>query len=402
VKSQKCKTAMKAATGASLALYGAYLCLGFKTPLPGQDQDVSQGLVVEKHEFVTPDGLTLRLKRYAKPDGLPVLLCHGFSGNGFDFDIPREKRNLAVYLAGEGYDVWISSFRGCGREPYISDGGDWRHSIDHLAIYDAPTLVDGIIKTTGRKPFWIGHSMGGEVLYMYLQGVRFEDGVRVVSDPQLAKAHRESLVGGVTIGSPPAFWWARPHPLYRITESRVIKAVLKAGIRMMRRREETSPRVYGIGGRKRLFRDHPRLIMAVSRSPYGAVAYYRPNTDKETTTSLGRWGTDDVSAGMWVQLLEGLLNGDLHQYLPAGSNVDPYDYTEHMHLVSLPILFLTGNRDFANPAAIKRFGYERVKSDMKKFVDLSGYGHTDLAMGRNVEKEVFPLLSDWIKVASEH
>ena len=39
---------MKAATGASLALYGAYLYLGLKTPLPGQDQDVSQGLDVEK------------------------------------------------------------------------------------------------------------------------------------------------------------------------------------------------------------------------------------------------------------------------------------------------------------------------------------------------------------------
>jgi pimeloyl-ACP methyl ester carboxylesterase len=402
VKSQKRKTANRAAGGAALALYGAYLYLGLQTPLPGQDQDVLQGLAVEKHEFVTPDGLTLRLKRYAKPDGQPVLLCHGFSGNGFDFDLPREKRNMAVYLAGAGYDVWISSFRGCGREPYVSDGGDWRHSIDHLAIYDAPTLVDGITRTAGKKPFWIGHSMGGEVLYMYLQGVRFEDGVRVVSDPKLVKAHHESLVGGVTIGSPPAFWWAKPHPLHRITESRVIKEALKAGVRMMRRREKTSPRVYRIGGKKKRFRDHPRIIMALSRSPYGAVAYYRPNTDKETTTSLGRWGTDDVSAGMWVQLLEGLLNGDLHQHLPDEEAIVRYNYTEHMHLVSLPILFLTGNRDFANPAAIKRFGYETVASDMKKFVDLSGYGHTDLLMGRNVERDVYRLLSDWVRMVVEH
>jgi pimeloyl-ACP methyl ester carboxylesterase len=402
VKSKKRTTAMRAATGVSLTLYGAYIYLGFKTPVPGQDQDVSQGLGVERHEFVTPDGPTLRLKRYANPDGLPILLCHGFSGNGFEFDIPREKRNMAVYLAREGHDVWISSFRGCGREPYVSDGGDWRHSIDHLAIYDAPTLVDGIIKATGKRPFWIGHSMGGEVLYMYLQGVRFEDGVQVVSDPKLVESHHKNLVGGVTIGSPPAFWWAKPHPLHRVTESGAAKIILKACIRLMRGREKTSPRVYGVGGPKKRLRDHPRLIMAISRSPYGAIAYRRSNTDKETTTSLGKWGTDDVSAGMWVQLLDALLNGDLRQHLPEDSVVEPYNYTEQMHLLSLPILFLTGDRDFANPAAIKRFGFERIGSDMKKFVDLAGYGHTDLVMGRHVERDVYRLVSDWIKAAAGH
>jgi pimeloyl-ACP methyl ester carboxylesterase len=392
----------KRAMSASLVLYGAYIYLGLKTPLPGQDQDVSQGLDVEKHEFTTPDGLTLRLKRYANPDGIPILLCHGFSGNGFDFDLPRENRNLAVHLAGEGYDVWVSSFRGCGREPFISDGGDWRHSIDTLAIYDAPTLLDGIVGVTGKKAFWIGHSMGGEVLYMYLQGVRFEDGIRVVSDPMLVKAHQENLIGGVTIGSPPAFWWQPEHPVHKVIKSKIGTAALKSIIQIIRRKEETSPRIYKIGGRQRLFDDHPRVIMALSRGPCGAVAYHRANTDKETTTSLGKWGTDHVSAGMQVQLLEGLLNGNFRQHLPAGSSVEPYDYTEHMHLVSLPILFLTGDRDVANPAAIKRYGYERVTSDMKKFVVLSGYGHTDLVMGRNVERDVYPLLSDWIKTVVEH
>ena len=131
----------KATAVAAVATYGAYVLLGMNTPLPGRDQDISGDLEVERHEFVTADGLTLRLKRYANPGGSPVILTHGFGGNGFTFDLPREGRNMAVHLAREGFDVWIPHFRGCGRDPYVSDAGDWRHSMDHLAIYDAPAAV---------------------------------------------------------------------------------------------------------------------------------------------------------------------------------------------------------------------------------------------------------------------
>ena len=79
----------KIATTAAAGLYGYYAYLGLRTPLPGQRHNVSDGLEVERHEFVTPDGLTLRLKRYANPDGPPVLMCHGFGSNGGAFDLPR-------------------------------------------------------------------------------------------------------------------------------------------------------------------------------------------------------------------------------------------------------------------------------------------------------------------------
>jgi len=80
---------------AATAIAGTYVYMGLKTPLPGQDQEVAGGLTVEQHDFVTPDGLMLRVKRYANPGGQPVLFCHGFNGNGFEFDLPREGYNMA-------------------------------------------------------------------------------------------------------------------------------------------------------------------------------------------------------------------------------------------------------------------------------------------------------------------
>jgi len=391
----------KATAVAAVATYGAYVLLGMKTPLPGRDQDVSGDLEVERHEFVTADGLTLRLKRYANPGGSPVILTHGFGGNGFTFDLPREGRNMAVHLAREGFDVWIPHFRGCGRDPYVSDAGDWRHSMDHLAIYDAPAIVDGVTDETGKRAFWIGHSMGGLVLYMYLQGARFENGNTVVSDPSLVVSRHQKLFGAATMGAPSVFCWPIDDPDRKGVNFETGRKAVKSYISMMLAKEQVSPRVYRTGSRIGLLKRHPRLIMAITRSPLAAGAYHRPNTDRETTTSLALWGRDDVSAGMWVQRLWSLLDGDLRQYPPSAPGARPYNYAENMRKITLPIFFITGEKDFS-PAAVKRYGYESVSSEMREYVQLPGYGHVDMLIGSDVETDVFPLVADWIKEVEAH
>lgn len=384
-----------AGTLATLALYGYYTYAGLHTPLPGQDQDISGGLTIERHEFDTADGVTLRLKRYANPEGTPVLLCHGFSGCGSSFDLPREGHNMAVSLARQGFDVWILSWRGCGNEPYASGCNEWTHTIDDLAIYDAPALVDGVRRVTGKPIVWIGHSMGGHILYMYLQGVRFADG-HVVSDPELIKDHHAKLAGGVTIGSPPGFSYSKGDLFYESFKSKPGVAFLNLMKQEMLRREITSPCVYRLGGKNRAFDEHPRLLMCYSRSPMAAYVYCRRNTDKDTTTSLARWGSGDVSAGMYVQLFSALLDEHFLEHPGRSAPGSLYDYTANMGSITLPILFLTGTNDFANPATIRRLGFEAVSSPVKEYVNLPGYGHTDLLMGRNVAEDVYPLLADWI------
>jgi pimeloyl-ACP methyl ester carboxylesterase len=378
------------------AVVGAYVYTGLKTPLPGEDQDVSRGLAVERHEFVTADGITLRLKRYANPGGTPVLFCHGFQGNGFEFDLPREGHNMAVYLARRGYDTWISSFRGCGPEPYNCDCQDWQHSIDDLAIYDASALVDGVIEATGKRPFWIGHSMGGMVLYMYLQGVKYEGEWRVVSDPGLVAERNNKLRGGIAIASPPAMWWPRRHPYQITTDSSMGRGVLGTYVLWSRARSRFAPHMRVGTGIRAALGDRPRLIKAISRSPLGIMLYNRRNTDSETSTSLVKWAGDDVSARMNVQLLDGIWNKNFRQYFPFDFGDDPYDYTMNMNLISAPILFVTGDKDFANYEGIKKYGYDRVSSEIKEFAMFPDYGHTDLVMGRNVAEEVYPVIAGWM------
>jgi hypothetical protein len=192
------------AGAASLAALAAWRLS--REPVPEEDPTCSAHLESAVESFITADGITLKLKRYANEGAQPVLFAHGFTGNGLEFDLPHLEHNIALYLAERGYDVWMSSFRGCGREPYMCGVGDWRHSVDHLAALDAPALIEGVRERTGRKPVWIGHSMGGIVLYMYLQGVKpvsMDGSLRVTTDPDLARERNDSILGGITIGSPP-------------------------------------------------------------------------------------------------------------------------------------------------------------------------------------------------------
>jgi pimeloyl-ACP methyl ester carboxylesterase len=194
-----------------VALPGAFALWQLNDLLqPSEDIHYDDGFEKRAETFETGDGVSLKLKRYVNEGGQPILLVHGFFANGFCFDLPHKDHNMALYLAERGYDVWVASFRGCGREPYRCGVNDWNHSVDHLAAFDAPALIDGVASVTGKRPVWIGHSMGGMVLYMYLQGTRIERGktdFRVICDPELAVERNRSILGGITIGSPPAFYF---------------------------------------------------------------------------------------------------------------------------------------------------------------------------------------------------
>jgi hypothetical protein len=112
--------------------------------------------------------------------------------------------------------------------------------------------------------------------------------------------------------------------------------------------------------------------------------------------SLLRWGGDDVSTRMVLQGLHAIINTDIRSY--DGS----YNYTENMDRITVPFLFITGSEDAANPATIKVYGYERVSSKEREYVNFPYFGHTDLVMGKDVNKKVYPVITDWLTKVLSH
>ncbi len=377
----------------SLASLGAFAAYRFlSTPPPQEHHNIQEGLDVNLESVYTMDGMILRLKRYIRMGAPPVILAHGFHGNGMEFDLPRRGRNLAVFLAKNGYDIWIANFRGCGRYPWLSQGGSWRHSLDHLAALDVPALVEGVTEITGRKPVWIGHSMGGTLLYMYLQGVMMlsENGdLRVVTDPELARVRNRSILGGVTIASPAAFHLEGEGWVGRLSLLPLFRFNLELLNKYMRWLDAFYPRLplgLAISG---FFAQHPRLGRMAAMSPLSEVIYRRGNVDADTAFSLIKWAGDNVSNRMFIQLTDALLNGELMDYHRV------YSYTANMDRVNAPLFFVTGGEDFAGPNNIYEHAYCKVSSEMKRFECFPGYGHTDLVMGKWAERDVYPSILEW-------
>lgn len=126
---------------------------------------------------VTEDGFILVMHRLGRKDGIvldkgPVLLMHGlFQSSGVW--VTSGKKSFAFYLVDNGYDVWMGNNRAVFplHTTYTpSDVRYWDYSLDDLALYDIPALINNILlKTNTSKLAYIGHSQGNAQLFLALQ-----------------------------------------------------------------------------------------------------------------------------------------------------------------------------------------------------------------------------------------
>ncbi len=155
-------TVMAFAVGllAAVYLFGMILWRWHRLPTPCD----------ERHTARTPDGWGLALYRYraagATPS-TPVLLCHGLLTNRFNMDLD-ESHSLARFLMRSGFDTWVMELRGHGGSRRLATNGnrpyDW--TIDEYVQIDLPAAVDYVNRSTGgRGVHWVGHSLGGMILY---------------------------------------------------------------------------------------------------------------------------------------------------------------------------------------------------------------------------------------------
>jgi len=120
------------------------------------------GVKVELRNIYTEDNVRLALSRIkprsAKPLPVPVILVHGTYSTR-SFWVSDKGVGLGVYLADQGFDVWIPELRGHG----LSPKGDAFSKItaEDQIRYDLPAIQDAVYSISKTPAFWIGHSFGG-------------------------------------------------------------------------------------------------------------------------------------------------------------------------------------------------------------------------------------------------
>lgn len=292
----------------------------------------------------------------------PILLCHGLGANRFNFDLGPEV-SLARYLQQEGFEVWSIDLRGRGNSGRCAKGerrsGDG-HVLDDYIREDAGAAIRHVLGETGASQVhWIGHSMGGLVLYALLQG-----------------EEAESIASGVAIASPGSY----AH-MGRASLSFVLFNVLQLFPRI-----HLSFLAAGLAP-----------LLARIRLPGEAFFMNRNNVETEAVERALCYLATDITRGELSQFLDMMKSGDFRSCDKRTS------YGENLPKVRRPLFCIAGAKDHLVPPASVAAAYDRVGSDRKDFLVFGrdqgheeDYGHGDLLMGKNVGREVFPRILEWL------
>ncbi|MEE8311117.1 MAG: alpha/beta fold hydrolase [Candidatus Binatia bacterium] len=312
----------------------------------------------------TSDRWGLALHRYpnADPDAPAAILCSGYGCNRHfvDFD---EHYSLARHLARDGFDTWVIELRGRGMsQPLRGCQNANRWTFDDFVTTDVPTVIRFVQQQLGhRRICWIGHSMGGMVMYAYL-GLARDDAVPA------AAVSLATPIGFPRVASDLA------HGLGKLLLSIPISARV--------------PQRPVIGA----------LWHLVGWTRALEVGMNPDNIDRHTVGTALRKSMSNVSREKLLQLAHWSATGTF-------SSVDgTVDYRRNLARIRTPMLVVAGANDRLAPPEIAGTGYDQIASPIKRMVVLgrsegfdADYGHVDIIFGRQAPAEVFPLIAEWAR-----
>ncbi len=337
---------------ASLLVNGYMIALMMRYPSPQRASEV--------HTIKTEDGWFIRLfrRKSSEAPGEPVLLVHGLAANRLNFDAPAGL-SIVDTLVEEGYDCWTVELR-CCESATPAEGRDIGDiSFDDYLFKDLPAAIAYIRQTTGyEKVHWVGHSMGGMLLYAYN-----------------AAFGSEFLASGVALGAPAGFKnvaYKPPAFLFRLTmvAPRLVRTILKSLTPFTK-----SLRPKYIGFPVNWDNVHPALEPSTLFNMVEAVP---PQVARE----VDGW----LATGSWK-----VKGGRL-------------DVTAKLAEIDVPLLVICGKDDPFTPEIKIQPFFDALPGKDKQLIFLSkkngfsaNYGHADLAFGMNSTQEVYMPALEWIQ-----
>ncbi|RME87915.1 MAG: alpha/beta hydrolase, partial [Planctomycetota bacterium] len=318
----------------------------------------------EEYDAITQDGARIHLYRFP-PKGVekkkyPLLLCHGLGASAYNFADPRH--NWAEVFSRHGYDTWVIDLRGHGKSKAPK-----RNWVFEDYLIDLDSAIQKILEVTGAsKIFWVGHSMGGLLLYAYLI-TRGED----------------KIARGVTLGSPVGFAPDTLRPFqWGLRFSWLMYFLPKVPIRLF-------------------------VQLTIPLFPFCSfLPIYDLQFNPENVELYKMWKTSfNALYSIPVPLMRQF------ERWAREHRFDSYDkkvnYLEKLEEIKTPILVISGRKDImAHPKNVLP-AYERLRGP-KQYVELAkekgfsaDYGHIDLVFGKKAMEEVLPLAEAWLEGKEE-
>ncbi|MDI9610010.1 MAG: hypothetical protein QFX36_01640 [Archaeoglobales archaeon] len=343
---------------------------------------------------------------------------------------PLLQHSLAYYLWKKGYDVWLVNYRGTGYDTMKSQKGSVYVSLDVWAMYDTPAAINYVYSKTGKNPIIGGHSTGGLVSYVYLQGTKFQSTLSCLTgDPWCKKvASYDSLVkerNGITKGAQTvlgviALDPAMIPPLPQIIDTKVGWALLDIPIYMDLRSLLESI------AKSRLLWNTTLLAMNFL---YTVIeeAYYQYGDRCELIKALAMYATEDMNDPLGDfsvrYIMDSIYTPTLVQYADFGLRLTAREYFENggkSYLISPPnpkpgldgyyyyiynmkkvqVPFITILSELPGLVEAEQIEKDLMGRKTPHPLDetwlIKGTGHLELPFGLKAPAEIFPKIGNWL------
>jgi pimeloyl-ACP methyl ester carboxylesterase len=296
-----------------------------------------------------------------KKRNFPVILCHGLGAQGrywyFDDELSWPKK-----LNEEGFDVFVPDLRGVGKT-----GGPYDFSFEDY-IYDVEAILEKVLKVEGvDKAHWVGHSMGGMVIYLSAS-----------RNPQIQK----KLKSFTAISSPYKIWG--PWELWKITHKNY------ENLSQFFKKVDSIP-FNSLSYSLSIFGDIIYPILKITKLIYlENFVWNLENVPRDIRKKAMRYATGPVSTRVLEKFSKVFLGYE--------------DFNFSFEKFKVPALFIVGTKDYlASPPTVK-LAYSKASSENKKFI-LAGvgegfqtdYGHVDITASKLATEEIFSQVLNFIE-----
>ena len=341
---------------------------------------------VTTHWFHTEDGLGLSFLRFQRErGGEAVMLVHGLTTSTDMFIMP-EHENIVSHLLDLGYDVWCLDYRMSNRHSYNLFKHRW--TLDDVALYDFPPAIATIRDHVGADhPLHvIAHCLGASVFAMSLFArlVEVDSAIlnsvaltpRVPGWSKVKLAVAPGMVDGL-LGVPylnPR--WSEDPGLTR-------GEVLSRAVSFFHREC-----------------DVPACHMLSMMWGTGWPALYRHENMADVTHERGGDLFGATSMNYYRHVNRMIRAGSAVKYHVGDPDYDrlPDDYFQHAMEVQTPILFVTGedNKVFTDSNVVCFERLDRIVPGRHQLHTYPGYGHQDPFMGKDVARDIFPRMDQFL------
>ncbi|MDX1958217.1 MAG: alpha/beta fold hydrolase [Leptospiraceae bacterium] len=314
----------------------------------------------------TVDGWELTMEHFPSKNPTilrkyPVILCHGLMGNRKNFTL-NEAYSIANQLSLDGYDVWTLDLRGRpegGSPNWFFGNYTFNYSFDDYFKKDVDTALNFVIEKTGaNKVNWIGHSMGGMIIYAR---------IGTLGDDRIANL--------ITIGSPFIFH----HPTDGMNTMKSFNVLMPVVIFV--------PTGY-LSKISAITRIRPKFLVG--------QFWYSPNMDDEYKFLMQ--GTNDESKDVLRQFSFAVGNDGFYSLDKKTS------YTSNLKNIKIPVMLISGKRDFLGSPYTVRYAFDSIGSKDKTFLSIGksegsseDYGHVDLISAKQtILEDIVTPIKKWL------